>query len=338
MDTKQTLDISTSSIIRVFIVLIAIGFIFAIWQILASIFLAVVIAAAMEPMISSISKAKIPRVISALIVYLAALAVITAVFYVIFPTLINETRQLSTDLPEGYSTIISNVEQFFKRTAVEINIKEQVGGFFGGIQNSISSGASNIFVSLFGIFGNILSFVLVLVISFYLSLQKDGIKSFIKSIVPAGHQEYALNLWERVQKRLGRWFQSQLLLALFTGIGVFVALWLMGAKYALTIAFMAGVLEIIPVIGPIIAGIIMFVLISFQAPMLGVVAIIIYFFIEQIQQHIFMPNILSRATGLNPIILIVALLVTAKLIGFWGVILAIPIAMTISEFVRDFRK
>ena len=335
---KQVLDISTSSIIRVFVVLLVIGFIFAIWQILASVFLAIVIAAGMEPAIRAMSKVKIPRLISAIIIYAIALTVITAVFYTIFPTLLNEVKQLSTDFPEDYAGIIVNIEEFFGKTPVDIDVKQQIEGFLGGVQESISVGAPNIFAFLFNLFGGIISFVLVFVISFYLALQKDGIERFIKSIVPVGHQEYAIDLWTRVESRIGKWFQGQLLLALFVGILMFVVLWFMGVKYALTIAFLVGVFEIVPVIGPIIAGLIAFVLISFQSPMLAVGAMIAYLLIEQIQQHIFLPHVMSRAIGLNPIIIIVSLLVAANLIGLWGVILAIPIAVTVSEFVKDFRK
>ena len=128
------------------------------------------------------------------------------------------------------------------------------------------------------------------------------------------------------------------MLGLFAGTLMFGVLWLMGVKYALTIALLVGVLEIIPVIGPIIAGLIALVLISFQSPLLAVGAIVAYIIIEQIQQHIFVPSVLSRAIGLNPITIIVALLIAANLIGFWGIILAIPIAVAISEFVGDFKK
>jgi len=335
---KQVLDISTSSIIRVFAVLLVIGFIFAIWEILASVFLAIVIAAGMEPAIRAMSKVKIPRFISAIIIYVGALAVITAVFYTVFPTLLNEVKQLSTDFPEDYASIIVSIEEFFGKTPVDIDVKQQIGGFLGGIQESISAGSPNIFAFLSNLFGGLVSFVLVFVISFYLALQKDGIEHFIKSVLPASHQEYAVDLWTRVQYRFGKWFQGQLLLALFVGMLMFAVLWSMGVKYALSIAFLVAVLEIIPVIGPIIAGLIALVLISFQSPMLAIGAVIAYVLIEQIQQHIFLPRVMSRAIGLNPIIIIVALLIAAKLIGFWGLILAIPIAVTISEFVRDFRK
>lgn len=335
---KQVLDISTSTIIRIVIVLLSVAFIFSIWQILASVFFAIVIAAGLEPAVRGLVKIKIPRFIAAVVLYIFVLSILTSVFYLVSPILIVETRQLASDLPVGYTELSQDIAQFFGRTPLDIGAPEKVGGFFTNIQQSIASETANIFAFVSGLFGGILSFVLVFVSSFYLLLQKDGVEHFLKSIVPKDHQDYAVDLWKRVQVKLGRWFQGQLLLALFVGTLMFIALWLMGAQYALTIAFMVGVLEVIPVIGPIIAGLIILALISSQSPILALVAVAAYVFIEQIQQYLFMPRVLSRAIGLNPIIIIVSLLVAAKLIGFWGILLAIPIAVTIMEFVNDFRR
>lgn len=338
METKQTLDISTASIIRIFVVLLVIGFLFAIWQILASIFLAFVISASVEPGVRVLSKIKIPRLLGALIVYAVGIAVLASVFYAVLPTLISETKQLTTDLPASYSGLIQNIEELFGKTPVDGRIKQQAQDFLGSIQQSITTGASSIFAFTYNLFGGVISLILVFIISFYFVLQKDGLESFLKSVIPQAHQEYAIDLWKRVQNKLGKWFQGQLLLGLFVGTFMFLALWLLGVKYALTLAFMAGVLEIIPVIGPITAGLITLILISFQSPMLALAAIIIYTLIEQLQQHLFMPHVMSKTIGVNPLVIILALLVAAKLAGFWGVILALPITVAIYEFVKDFRK
>lgn len=335
---NQTLDISTASIIRIFVILLAIGFIFAIWQIIASIFLAIVIASAVEPGVRVLGKLKIPRLLAALIVYAIGLSVIFSVFYAVLPTLVSETKNLSSDLPASYTQFMRSVEEFFGRVPQDGSAKEQVQSFLTDIQKSISSSASNIFSFTSNLFGGIISFILVFVISFYLVLQKDGLEHFMKSIIPPAHQEYAIDLWKRVQYKLGRWFQAQLLLGLFAGTLMLIALTLMGVKYALTIAFLIGILEIIPVIGPITAGLITFVLISFQSPMLASAAIVIYILGEQVQAYLFLPHIMSKTIGLSPIVIIVALLVAGKLIGFWGIILALPITVTLYEFVKDFKK
>lgn len=335
---KQTLDISTSSILRVFFVLLLVGFVFTIWQILASIFLAVVVAAALEPAVHAFGKVKIPRLLGAVVVYTIACAVFAAVFYAVLPTLGAELRQLSSDLPARYAEFIGNIGKFFGTTSIEFNIQEQIREFSANLQENLSAGISNIFAFTFNIFGGLTSFLFVLVVSFYLVLQKDGLEHFLRSFLPAAHQEYVINLWNRVRQKLGRWFQGQLLLALFVGVLMFLVLWLMGVKYALTIAFMAGVLELIPVIGPITVGLVALALISLQSPLLALGAVLAYLAIEQIQQYLVAPLVTSKAIGVNPIVLVIALLVAVKIIGFWGVLLAVPLALTLSEVVKDFRK
>lgn len=336
---KQVLDISTSSIVRVFAILLLIGFLFSIWQIIASIFLAVVIASAIEPIIGLFTKAKMPRFIATLLVYVFGIAILASAFYLVIPTLILEFKQLSVDLPAAYSQLVNDIKVFFGNEPSQINAGEHFRALFGNFQQGIGGATGNIFSFTFGLFGGLFSSVLIFVISFYLAMQKDGVERLLRSFIPAtSHQEYLVDLWKRVQKKLGRWFQGQLFLALFVGLLLFLAFWLMGVKYALTIAFIAGIFEIIPVIGPLIAGLIAFVLISFQSPMLALSAVVVYFLVEQLQNNLVLPSVMSKTTGLNPVIIIVALLVGVKLAGSWGIILAIPASVTLIEFARDLKK
>ena len=335
---NQVLEISTSSILRVFVVLLGIAFVFSVWQIIASVFLAVVIASGVEPAVNALSKAKIPRLLAAIIIYVAGFLILASVFSTVLPVLISETRQLSVEFPSIYDDFVGGVENFLGLSAEDETTKKQIEKILAGAQKTLSENASNIFTFTFNIFGGILSFMLVVVISFYLVIQKDGIENFLKSIIPGGHHEYALNLWHRVEKRLGRWFQYQMLMGVSVGFIFFIALWLMGVEYALTLALVAGVFEVIPMIWPIIVGMISFTLTSFQSFMLALGVVAVYILIEQIQQQFLMPSIMSKAIGLNPIIIIVTLLVAANLIGFWGIVLAIPFAVVLSEFAKDFKR
>ena len=336
---KQVLDISTSSIIRVFAVLLLIGFLFSIWQILASIFMAVVISAVAEPGISFLTRLRLHRFIAAMLVYLAGIGIVASAFFLVIPTLVVESRQISTDLPVAYEQLVNDIEIFFGNEPSEINAGEHFRSLFGNFQQGIGGIGSNIFSITFGLFGGLISVILVFVISFYLAMQKDGVERFLRSFIPmTSHQEYIVDLWKRVQKKLGRWFQGQILLGVFIGVLLFLAFWLMGINYALSIAFMAGIFEIIPVIGPLTAALIAFVLISFQSPMLAFSAMIVYLLIEQLQNNLVLPPVMAKTTGLNPVVIIVAILVGVKLIGIWGIILAIPLSVTVAEFVKDLKK
>lgn len=338
MGSGQTFDISISSIIRVFVALLVIAFVFSVWQIIASVFLAVVIASGVEPAVKWLTKFKFPRFLAAITIYVVGLLIIVSVFSALLPALVTETRQLSVEFPALYKDFVQSVQDFWGLSIEDESTKKQLDNFLVQFQETLSKNASNIFAFTFNVFGGLLSFVLVIVISFYLVLQKDGIEDLLRSVIPQNHQEYAFDLWKRVQKRLGRWFQYQLLMGVSVGALFFIVLWVMNVKYALTLALLAALFEIVPVIGPIIVGLMSFVLVSFQSLMLGGGVLLAYVIIEQIQQQVLLPSVMARAVGLNPVIMIVALLVAGKLIGLWGVILAIPFAVMVSEFVKDFRR
>src|SRR3990167_215272 len=111
---------------------------------------------------------------------------------------------------------------------------------------------------------------------------KGGIDQFIKSAVPDKYEKYILNLWHRSEKNLGRWFQVQLLLSLLVGLMTFVGLSILGIKFALVLAGLAMILELVPNVGPVLAGIPAVALAFFQSPSLGFWTIILYIVIQQI--------------------------------------------------------
>ena len=183
-----------------------------------------------------------------------------------------------------------------------------------------------------------MSFIAVVIIAFYLSVMKRGIESFIESVVPASHEAYAMDLWRRSEMKVGRWIQGQMLLALIVGLTVYIGLTLMGVKFALVLGILAMALEIVPMVGPVLAAIPAVFLAFLQDPGLGLWVIVFYLVVQQLENHILVPIVLGKTTGLNPIIVIMALLVGNQLAGISGMILSVPIATVIVEILEDLAK
>ena len=131
--------------------------------------------------------------------------------------------------------------------------------------------------------------------------------------------------------------QAQVILMLFVGLTMFPILWGIGVEYALTLAIAISLLEIIPVIGPILGTVLLFLMILLQSPMLAAVAIGAYILIQQVQANLVIPAVVSRALGLNPVIIILLLIAGGALAGVWGAILAIPVGAVAAEFLRDIK-
>ena len=147
---------------------------------------------------------------------------------------------------------------------------------------------------------------------------------------------YLFRLITRIQHKLGLWLKGQLILSLIIFGLVFIGLSIIGVEYALLLAFVAGVFEIIPFLGPTLAAIPAAFFGFTQSPVLGLLVIALYVLIQQLENHVIVPKVMSKSVGLNPLIVIVAFLVGAKIGGFIGVLLAVPVATAISVFLSDF--
>ena len=152
-------------------------------------------------------------------------------------------------------------------------------------------------------------------------------------ILPA--KEYIIDLWARVQRKLGRWLQGQIVLGLIVGILVYLGLSILGVPYALFLAILAGILELIPIAGPLIALVPAAALAFVHSPLLGLLTVFLYGAIQQVENHILVPKVIQRVVGLNPVIVILALLVGGNLAGVVGIILAVPVTTVVVEIFRD---
>jgi predicted PurR-regulated permease PerM len=333
-DTAKTIEISAGTLLRIATIVFLIALFLAIWPILASIFLAIVVSASTEPTIRWLESRRVPRFISVPALYLLALGAFFGVFYSILPGLFSEIRGLSQQLPQRYEFFLQDVLSGSIATQVDF-LKPAIDQALLNVQEQIGAVSANAFAVASMLFGGILSSLLVVVISFYLSLQRNGVERFLVVLTPLRHREYVSDLWRRIERRLGRWLQAQFVLAVFMGVSVFIILTVLGADFSITLAILAGILEIVPIVGPVAVGILMFLFVSIQSVLLALAVVGLYILLQQVEQNFIIPGVMSRVIGVNPILLIIAVLVGAELAGFWGILLAIPLVAVIWEVVRD---
>ena len=189
------------------------------------------------------------------------------------------------------------------------------------------------------IFGGLASFLLIVVISFYLAVQEDGIHNFLKTITPRDQREYVLNLWRRAQNKIGLWFQGQLLLVVIIGVLTYLGLALIGVEYALPLAVLAGLFELIPLFGPILAAIPAIAL-AFLADGVTTALLVAAFYVivQQFENQLIYPLVVKKVVGVPAIIVIIALIAGGTLAGFFGMLLSVPIAAILMELFTDMQK
>ncbi|MCD4705141.1 AI-2E family transporter, partial [bacterium] len=186
----------------------------------------------------------------------------------------------------------------------------------------------------------IFSFITILVISFYFTTEENAIKKFTDAIIPKKYRAYTIDLFSRIQIKLGQWLRGQLILSVIIFAVTFLGLIFLGIffdiKYILVLALLAGVLEIIPYFGPWIAGIIAILLTLTQSGPAAIFVGILYLIVQQLENGVIVPKFIGKSVGLNPIIVIIAILVGFKLAGIIGGLISVPIAAALSVFIVDF--
>ena len=333
---QQELTISTATIVKI-ILTIVIVFIFAqILDTLAILFLGIVIASALEPAILYCKKWRIPRIAAALGIYLLTFFIFALIFYFALPPVLDEFSKFSKEFPRIQQDLQQSM--LFNKLPFSSEISENINNIS---QSSLSilRGAGGSFLNFTSqIFGGLLSFILLVVISFYLSVQENGIHRFLQSVIPLQYEKYTLDVWDRAQKKLGLWLRAMFVLMGIVGALVYLSLTIIGIKFSFLLGVLAGILELIPLVGPVLAAIPGVFLGFLVSPSVGLMVLVVYIAVQQIENHIFVPLIMQKAVGLNPIIIIIALLIGGELGGILGLLVAVPLATVIVELVEDYDR
>ncbi|HEY9586136.1 MAG TPA: AI-2E family transporter, partial [Candidatus Paceibacterota bacterium] len=256
MESKEVnLNISITSIVKVLVVLALAAVLFMVRDVFLIILTAIVIASAIEPGARFGSRFRIPRALSILVMYVVVGLLFLAALYFLLVPLLSESSNFLSSIPE-YTKNLSSTSDFPGSSFIEgITSTVSIPDLVGQINTALLHISSGFLGTIDVIFGGILSFVLIIVLSFYFAVQEDGVSKFLRIITPAKEEKYVTSLWRRAQEKIGLWMQGQLLLAVIVAILAFLGLTILGVPNALLLAFIAGVLEIIPIFGPILSAV-----------------------------------------------------------------------------------
>lgn len=332
------IDISTASILKAILVILFFVFLYLLKDVLVILLFAIIIASAISPFANWLDSKGFPRLLGVLLLFLSILGLMILFFSLIIPYISEEISQLTVALPQIIINISSSLERAQSASPKFLDFISEMQNTLEGLSSYLQQAAQSIVGMVVSIFGGIMSFIAIIIISFYLSVTKKGIESFLGSVVPEKYEGYVINLWKRSEIKVGQWLQGQLLLALIVGLVVYVGLSLMGIKFALILGVLAMLLEVVPMIGPVLAAIPAVFFAFLQAPTLGLWVVLFYIIVQQLENHILVPLVFGKTIGLNPVVVVIALLVGSQLAGILGAILAVPVATIIVEMLDDLAK
>ena len=343
-NNNNSISISNSTIIRVFLIALGFFLIYFLRDMVLVILTSIVIASFVESAVPYFKKIRMNRVMGVAVLYIVSIGILAGLFYLFAPLLITEIYNFAVfissyapgvdflnyfknDVFSGAKDIVANLSNNFSLDTLLFASEAFISNLSGGFFTTVSVA-----------FGSIFNFILIIIISFYLSIQEKGIENFLRIILPIKHEDYIVNLWERSSRKIALWMKGQMLLGVLVGVLIYLVLSLLGIQYALLLAIIAGIMEMVPY-GILIA---LVPAISFSYLSGGVSSALMvggaYLIIHQFEVFLFNPLIVKRVVGLSPLVVILSVLIGFELAGFWGIVLAIPTAVVLMEFLNDIEK
>ncbi len=338
MDKQIQVSITPGTIITALII----GAVaFAVWTLrdLALLVLtAIVIASAIEPGVVFFTRRKFHRVFAVLLMYLLVFGSLFASVYFFIPPMLDDASNFLSVMSQYLGTLpIPGAPD--PNAAVQAASSSQLSGMLDTlftIERAFVDPSAGAFKIVSTFFGGLFSLLLVVILSFYFAVQDTGIEEFLKLITPHKHEQYVVGLWRRAQRKIGLWMQGQLLSSLMSGVIVYLGLLILGIPYALLLAVFTAIAGLVPIFGSFVAAV-PAIIIAFTTGGVTLALIVagLFLIVNQFEAHLIHPLVVNKVVGIPPLLVILALIVGGQLAGFLGVVLAIPVAAALREFLAD---
>lgn len=314
----RKIEISVQTILFTVALIVGVWLILQIKDILFLVFVSFLLMTAIYPLVLWLERLRVPRALGTFLIYVVVLGVFGAIIGSAVPELLRQTSKLVATLPGTAARVLPywNID-------------------FQTISGQIAPLSANVVSVTFGIFSNILTTFTVLIITFYFILERRHAESILTEFLGGVSGRYVTDLLRAIERRLGAWVRGELLLMSFVGLLTFTGLSILRMEFALPLAILAGLLEIVPMIGPIIAAVPAVLIALSISPVLALSVVALYIIVQQLENNIFVPFVMRRSVGLSPLVTILALMVGSRLGGIGGAILSVPIVLVLQVLLAS---
>lgn len=281
--------------------------------ILVSVFIAYILMAALIPWVNTLTKYRFPKLLAVLIPYLSILILIFALFVPLVQMFVPQVQSFLSGLP----LYLNQSANIFGFTIDPQHVQSY-------ISREMAALGKNAFSVTSRVFGGLFSTISVMFISFYFLMYHEAFKHWISRLFHKDSRESVVEALKEIDDKLGAWVRGQLVLSFSIGFMTWIALTILQVPYALPLAVIAGMLEILPTLGPTISAIPAIIVALTISPGLALTVAIVYVIIQQIENTLLVPKIMQRAVGFNPVIVIISIMIGGNLMGVVGALLSIP--------------
>ena len=293
-------------------------------EVLFLLLLAILLATAIEPLVERLARGPFSRGVGILVVYTAIVLAIAVPAYAALPSLLAQSGAFLQDLPGRLDTLRSYVAAAPRPIQQAAETAIASGG--QAAEGPSATSAEQLFEAGIAAAHTLFDMIMVFVLAFYWLVERDVIKSVVLRVVPGRQRRSVDTVWLEVEEKLGGWVRGELVLMVAIGLMSGVGYWVMGLPNPLLLAVLAGALEIVPMIGPILSSApAVLVALAFD-PVKALMVVGYALLVQQIENNILVPRVMGHTIGISPLVVLVGILVGAALYGIAGAFVAVPVA------------
>jgi predicted PurR-regulated permease PerM len=333
------------------LVLVGVAFRYLLWPLrvlFAPVALALVVVYLLNPLVNRLERRGMRRGLAVAAIYVAFVAVVAVSLSLVVPVIARQIGGFVNELPRYVQDAAREVNDFAARRGWDFRVDlsaEQVQRYIAENRQAIIGVLGGVRSFAFGVFHVLITLVIGVILSIYILLDLPKIQRTVRSLLPEGRREELTALAERVGGVLGGFFRGQLLVATFVGVASAIGLTLVKIPFAAVVGLVAGVFNLVPLIGPFIGAVPAVILALLSGhPVRALWAGLVLLIVQQIDNHIISPNVMARTVRLHPITVMLALLAAGSLFGIFGMLLVVPgiaAAKVVAQYAwekRSFRE
>lgn len=314
MPTK--IEISHKTIIFTLLLLATIWVVFQITDILFLLFISFILMSALRPLVDGLERMKLPRFLAILLLYGVVFGGVGIGVASMIPSLTSQSGKLFAQFPEFIARVFPYISSDIQ-----------------SLMQQVAPVGENLLRVTVGVFSNVISVLTVMTFTFYFLLESRNLKDMLSGLLGEGTGERVFLVLTQIEKRLGAWVLGELCLMVFVGLLSYGGLFFLRVEYALPLAIIAGLFEIVPTIGPTISAIPAILVAFGSSPILAVSVGALYIIVQQVENNLLVPVVMKQSVGLSPILTILALMIGGRFGGVTGAVLAVPILLAIQVII-----
>jgi predicted PurR-regulated permease PerM len=301
---------------------------------LLAIGLAPIVRAVERQKVLPVGTRRFPRWVAILTLYVALLSVVVGVGFAVVPPLVEQAQALSRRLPD----LFARAQQFLVDRGLidhELTMTEALQKAPSGVLSSGGDAVATVIGAVIGLAGGVFGLVTILILTFYMLVESDTIFRRFVRLFPVEQRLRVATVSSDISMKVSAWLGGQLLLGAIIGVTATVGLWLIGVPYFFVLGLIAGIGELIPMVGPLLSAIPAIVVALTVSPGLALATAVFFLAQQQFENHLLVPKLMERQVGVSAVTVIIALLIGGSLLGIVGALLAVPTAAALYVIVDE---